>query len=141
MIRRLSLVLMSVLAAQNAYAFETMEQVSYAFNTLLFLFCGVLVMFMAAGFTMLEAGMVRHKSVAVILVKNIALYSVAGLMFYLIGYNAMYVGVDGGFMGTFSLWGADDLWIKICGCTTDPFLLVRAEFSEANARLSAIHTL
>ena len=54
-------------------------EVGYLFNTLLLLICGVLVMFMAAGFTMLEAGMVRSKSVAVILAKNIALYSIASI--------------------------------------------------------------
>lgn len=52
-------------------------EVGYMLNTLLLLICGVLVMFMAAGFAMLEAGMVRSKSVAVVLAKNIALYSIA----------------------------------------------------------------
>lgn len=84
------------------------EEISFVLNTLLFLFCGVLVMFMACGFAMLEAGMVRSKSVAVILTKNIALYSVAGVMFFLSGYNLMYNGVDGGFLGTLSIWGPDD---------------------------------
>lgn len=65
-------------------------------------------MFMAAGFAMLEAGMVRSKSVAVILVKNIGLYSLAGLMFWLIGYNLMYLNVDGGFIGTPLPWTGDD---------------------------------
>jgi len=84
-------------------------ETTYILNTFLFLFCGVLVMFMAAGFSMLESGMVRTKNVAVILTKNILLYAVAGLSFYLVGYNLMYAGVDGGFMGTFSLfWSADD---------------------------------
>ncbi len=84
------------------------EEVTFLFNTLLFLFCSVLVMFMAAGFTLLEAGMVRSKSVAVILTKNISLYSVAGLMFYLVGYNLMYQDVDGGFFGTFAPWAPHD---------------------------------
>lgn len=83
-------------------------EVAYILNTLLFLFCGVLVMFMAAGFAMLEAGMVRSSSVATIILKNISLYAVAGIMFVICGYNMMYSGVDGGYMGTFSLWGADD---------------------------------
>ena len=55
-------------------------ETAYLFNTLFLLVCGVLVMFMAAGFTMLEAGMVRSKSVAVICTKNIALYAIAGAL-------------------------------------------------------------
>ena len=73
----------------------------YIFNTLLFLVSGFLVMWMAAGFTMLEAGMVRTKNVAMQCTKNIGLYSIAGLMFWVVGYNLMYDGVDGGFIGSF----------------------------------------
>jgi len=61
-------------------------------------------MFMAAGFAMLESGLVRSKNTATICLKNIALYSIAGLMFYLIGYNLMYLNVDGGFLGSFQIW-------------------------------------
>ncbi|MGI9411938.1 MAG: ammonium transporter [Hyphomicrobiaceae bacterium] len=70
---------------------------AYVFNTLLFLIGGFLVMWMAAGFAMLEAGMVRTKNVAMQCTKNIALYSLAGLAFWLIGYNLMYPG-DGGWI-------------------------------------------
>jgi len=64
-----------------------------------------LVMFMAAGFAMLESGLVRSKNTATICLKNIALYSVAGIMFYLVGYNLMYVDVpEGGWMGTLALF-------------------------------------
>ncbi len=72
------------------------------FNTLLFLIGGFLVMWMAAGFTMLETGLVRKKNVSMQALKNIALYSIAGLMFWLIGYNVMYGGEAGGFIGSFS---------------------------------------
>ena len=97
------------LLASSAIAQDaTVTETQYIFNTLLFLFCGVLVMFMAAGFALLEAGMVRSKSVAVILCKNIGLYAIAGLAFYLIGYNLMYSGVDGGYYGIPGLWSADD---------------------------------
>ncbi|PPR40372.1 MAG: Ammonia channel, partial [Alphaproteobacteria bacterium MarineAlpha8_Bin1] len=65
---------------------------------------GFLVMFMAAGFCMLEAGMVRSKNTAVICLKNIGLFSIAGIMYFLVGYNLMYDGVDGGYIGTFSLF-------------------------------------
>ncbi len=71
------------------------------FNTLLFLIGGFLVMWMAAGFTMLETGLVRKKNVSMQALKNIALYSIAGLMFWLVGYNVMYGGEAGGFIGTF----------------------------------------
>ncbi len=74
---------------QPAFA-QVSPEVAHIFNTFSFLVCGALVMFMAAGFAMLEAGLVRSKNVATILLKNIALYSVAGILFYLIGYALMY---------------------------------------------------
>ena len=83
-------------------------ETAYIFNSLSFLMHGFLVMFMAAGFCMLEAGLVRKRSVATQLLKNVALYSLAGIMFYLVGYNLMYMGVDGDFLGSFALWRADD---------------------------------
>lgn len=73
------------------------KELQYVFNTMLFLIGGFLVMWMAAGFAMLEAGMVRTKNVAMQCTKNIALYSLAGLAFWLIGYNLMYPG-DGGWI-------------------------------------------
>jgi Amt family ammonium transporter len=80
------------------------EETAFVFNTFAFLVHGILVMFMAAGFSMLEAGLVRAKNTAAICLKNIALYSLAGIMFYLIGYNLLYVAVpEGGFIGSFSL--------------------------------------
>ena len=82
--------------AAGADAAET----AYIFNTFSFLFNGALVMWMAAGFCMLEAGLVRSKSVAAICTKNIGLYSIAGLMYFFLGYNLMYDGVDGGFIGS-----------------------------------------
>jgi Amt family ammonium transporter len=84
------------------------EDTVYVFNTLLFLIGGFLVMWMAAGFAMLEAGMVRSKSVAMQCTKNIALYAIAGLVFWLVGYNLMYDGVDGGFFGSFTAFSVPD---------------------------------
>ena len=69
------------------------DEVRFIFNTFSFLIWGGLVMWMAAGFTMLESGSVRTKNAAVICLKNVGLYSVAGIAFYLIGYNLMYVDV------------------------------------------------
>ncbi len=83
-------------------------ETAFFMNTFFLLICGAMVMFMAAGFAMLEAGSVRTKSVAVILVKNIGLYAVAGMVFFICGYNLMYLGVDGGFIGTLLPWSADD---------------------------------
>ncbi|MEL7022771.1 MAG: ammonium transporter [Pseudomonadota bacterium] len=65
---------------------------SYALDTFYFLMCGALVMWMAAGFTMLEAGLVRAKNTAEILTKNVGLYSIACIMFMLCGYQIMYPG-------------------------------------------------
>ena len=99
-----------LLIAEPASAQETAEAAStavpadgiFVFNTLLFLIGGFLVMWMAAGFAMLEAGLVRSKNVTMQCTKNIALYSVAGLMFWVVGYNLMYDGVDGGYLGSFA---------------------------------------
>ncbi len=87
---------------------EVISEVAYILNSFSFLISGVLVMWMAAGFAMLESGLVRSKNVATICLKNISLYSIAGILYYLIGYNLMYSGVDGGFIGSFGLWGPDD---------------------------------
>ena len=62
-------------------------------------------MFMAAGFAMLESGMVRSKNVATICLKNISLFSIAGLMYWLVGYNLMYGIEEGGYIGSSSLSG------------------------------------
>ena len=79
-------------------------EVGFIFNTLLFLICGFLVMFMAAGFAMLESGMVTSKSVSVICAKNIGLFSIAGIMFWLVGYNLAYGIPEGGYIGKFLPW-------------------------------------
>ncbi len=79
-------------------------EVSFIFNTFLFLVCGFLVMFMAAGFAMLESGMVTSKSVSVICAKNIGLFSIAGIMFWLFGYNLAYGIPEGGYIGKFIPW-------------------------------------
>ena len=81
----------------------------FIFNSLLFLIGGFLVMWMAAGFAMLEGGLVRSKNVAMQMTKNIALFSLAAIFYYLIGYNLMYplgnwsIGTDetGGYLGAF----------------------------------------
>ena len=89
----------------TAYADTTVSaEVGFIFNTLLFLICGFLVMFMAAGFAMLESGMVTSKSVSVICAKNIGLFSIAAIMFWLVGYNLAYGIPAGGYIGKFIPW-------------------------------------
>ncbi|MEM6475983.1 MAG: ammonium transporter [Pseudomonadota bacterium] len=95
------------LAAQPAMAAVPDAEVvsggtAYILNTLLFLIGGFLVMWMAAGFAMLEAGLVRSKNVSTQCLKNIGLYSIAGLMFWVCGYNIAYPGAFNGFIGGFS---------------------------------------
>ncbi|MEX2518357.1 MAG: ammonium transporter [Paracoccaceae bacterium] len=79
-------------------------EIGYIFTTFMFLVTGFLVMFMACGFSMLEAGLVRSKNVTMQLTKNVALFSLAAIFYYLIGYKLMYPG-DGwsiaGYLGDF----------------------------------------
>ncbi len=89
-----------VLAASPAAA-AVEGEIAFIFNTFSFLVHGFLVMLMAAGFAMLESGLVRTKNTAAICLKNIALYSLAGIMFYIVGYAVMYTDVNGGWIGTF----------------------------------------
>ena len=77
-------------------------EASFVLNTFAFLIWGALVMWMCAGFTMLEAGSVRTKNASVICLKNIGLYSIAGLAYYVIGFNLMYTDV-GQILGTVEL--------------------------------------
>jgi Amt family ammonium transporter len=73
----------------------SVSELSYALDTFYFLVTGALVMWMAAGFAMLEAGLVRSKSTVEILTKNVTLYAVACIMYMLMGYAIMYPGDDG----------------------------------------------
>ena len=89
----------------SSYAETTVTpEVGFVLNTLLFLMGGFLVMWMAAGFCMLESGLVTSKSVSVICAKNIGLYSIAGIMFWAVGYNLAYGIPEGGFIGNFNYW-------------------------------------
>jgi Amt family ammonium transporter len=69
-------------------------QLQYALDTFYFLICGALVMWMAAGFSMLEAGLVRSKNTTEILTKNVALYAISCIMYMVVGYSIMYGGGD-----------------------------------------------
>ena len=105
------------------------SETAYVFNTFSFLFNGALVMWMAAGFAMLESGLVRSKNTATICLKNIALYSIAGIMYYIVGYSLMYTDVSG-YIGSFSffynpsdaeltLLGADEATDEMVAATID----------------------
>jgi len=87
-------------------------ELAYALDTFYFLVCGALVMWMAAGFTMLEAGLVRAKNTAEILTKNVGLYAIACIMYMLVGYSIMYPGdFEGGVfqsLANIGVLGSDD---------------------------------
>jgi len=100
--------LAATLSLVAAPAFAAVDpEVVYILNSFSFLVNGALVMFMAAGFAMLESGLVRSKNTATICLKNITLYALAGIMFYAIGYNLMYMDVTG-YIGSIMPWSADD---------------------------------
>ncbi len=77
---------------------DDLIQLAYAMDTFYFLMSGALVMWMAAGFAMLEAGLVRAKNTAEILTKNVALFAIACLMYLLVGYSIMYPAGGNGFI-------------------------------------------
>ncbi len=89
------------------------EELQFILNTFAFLVWGALVMWMCAGFTMLESGAVRTKNASMICLKNIGIYSIAGLAYYFVGYNLMYVDV-GSVIGSFQfLYGPSDAEIGL----------------------------
>ena len=80
------------------------QEGQYIFNSLAFYIGGVLVAFMAAGFCMLESGLVTTKSVSTIAAKNIGKFAICSLVFFLVGYNLAYGIPEGGYIGSFSVW-------------------------------------
>ena len=88
----LALVLTVGASVSAVAAFSADE--SFALNSFMYLLWGALVMWMCAGFTMLESGSVRTKNASMICMKNIGLYSIAGLMYFIIGFNLMYTNVE-----------------------------------------------
>ena len=100
----IALVFLIALTTSSHAETTVTPEVGFVLNTLLFLMGGFLVMWMAAGFCMLESGLVTSKSVSVICAKNIGLYSIAGIMFWAVGYNLAYGIPEGGFIGNFNYW-------------------------------------
>lgn len=105
-------------------------EISYALDTFYFLMSGVLVMWMAAGFSMLEAGMVRSKNTAEILTKNVALFSIACVMYMLVGYNLMYPAESEGWIpGLSFLLGAEHDAAGVLAAGDDaPYYSARSDF-------------
>ncbi len=102
------------------------EESQFVLNTFSFLIWGALVMWMCAGFTMLESGSVRTKNASVICLKNIGLYSVAGLAYYFIGYNLMYVDV-GSWVGSVTfLYGPSAVELALLSDQTEALAAVIA---------------
>ena len=95
------------------------DETQFILNTFAFLVWGALVMWMCAGFTMLESGAVRTKNASMICLKNIGIYSIAGLAYYFVGYNLMYVEV-GDVIGSFQfLYATSDAEIALLDGATD----------------------
>tara|TARA_B100000427_G_scaffold114621_1_gene95153 strand:+ start:5551 stop:6837 length:1287 start_codon:yes stop_codon:yes gene_type:complete len=105
-LKKLSLFGLLLIGLSGSAFAQVSEETAYIFNTFSFLVHGFLVMLMAMGFTCLEAGLVRTKNTAAICLKNVGLYSLAGIMFYLVGYGFMYNEVNG-FLGQPTLWNPE----------------------------------
>jgi len=111
---------------------EAITEMKYALDTFYFLVSGALVMWMAAGFAMLEAGLVRSKNTAEILTKNVALYAIACVMYMLVGYNIMYPGdaaVSSIWPGVSFLLGADnEVAAVLAGGDDAPYYSTMSDF-------------
>ncbi|MFP8967963.1 ammonium transporter [Pokkaliibacter sp. CJK22405] len=107
-----------------------LAQLKYALDTFYFLVCGALVMWMAAGFAMLEAGLVRAKNTTEILTKNVVLYAIACTMYLLCGYYIMYSSESGGWMPSFGgLIGADHTAAEVMAGGDDaPYYSLQSDF-------------
>tara|TARA_Y100001970_G_scaffold166381_1_gene203515 strand:+ start:358 stop:1650 length:1293 start_codon:yes stop_codon:yes gene_type:complete len=103
---KLILVIISLFVlSTNTYAESTMSaEGQYIFNSLAFYIGGVLVAFMAAGFCMLECGLVTNKSVSTIAAKNVGKFAICSIVFFLVGYNLAYGIPEGGYIGKFLIW-------------------------------------
>ena len=110
---------------------EAITQLSYALDTFYFLVTGALVMWMAAGFAMLEAGLVRAKNTAEILTKNVALYAIACIMYMLMGYNIMYPADGNGYIPVLDLsfmFGGDHTVEEVLASNGDTYYSGMSDF-------------
>ena len=106
LIKKISLSVVILISITGLASAETTisAEGQYIFNTLGFYLGGVLVAFMAAGFCMLECGLVTTKSVSTIAAKNIGKFAIASIVFFLCGYNLAYGIPEGGYIGSFKIW-------------------------------------
>ena len=109
---------------------DAVKELAYAMDTFYFLVSGALVMWMAAGFAMLEAGMVRAKNTAEILIKNISLFAIACIMYMLMGYSIMYGSSDSSIIPDFGfLIGAEHTKDAVLAGGDDaPYYSVMSDF-------------
>jgi Amt family ammonium transporter len=115
-------------------------ELAYILNSFMFLICGALVMWMVAGFTMLEAGLVRARNTSAICLKSLVIYALAGPLYYLIGYNVMY-----GDLASHGLWGsftafynpaASELALMAADKGLEPFLTTSVVAAAAHSSMS-----
>ena len=109
---------------------DLLVQTNYSIDTFYFLVMGAMVMFMACGFSMLEAGFVRAKNTSEILTKNVALYAIACIMYLFVGYYIMYLGAEeGGFLPSFGLGiGAENSVGDVLGSGGDTYYSARSDY-------------
>ena len=126
------MIVVALLSMSSPVYAISLEETEFVLNTFSFLIWGVLVMWMCAGFTMLESGCVRTKNVSVICLKNIGLFSIASLTYFLVGYNVMYVNVDpGGWFGSLEFFysSSDEERALLSGEIEDATFVVAADYS------------
>ncbi|MFN3882963.1 MAG: ammonium transporter [Nitrincola lacisaponensis] len=106
------------------------KHLAYAIDTFYFLICGALVMWMAAGFSMLEAGLVRSKNTTEILTKNIALFAIACTMYLICGYYIMYSSAEGGIFPSFGglIGGENSVTDVLSGDEDAPYYSMRSDY-------------
>lgn len=115
--------------AEESNVGDTLVHLAYSIDTFYFLMSGALVMWMAAGFAMLEAGLVRGKNTVEILTKNVALYSIACIMYMFVGYNIMYGGGPNGVIPGLSFFlGADHTVDAVLKSGGDTYYSMMSDF-------------
>ncbi|MEE4361333.1 MAG: ammonium transporter [Pseudomonadales bacterium] len=109
---------------------EDLTQTNYALDTFYFLVMGALVMFMAPGFAMLEAGLVRAKNTAEILTKNVALFAIACIMYLFFGYALMYAGAtEGGWLPSFGMGiGSENTATDVLASGGETYYAARSDY-------------
>ena len=130
----LAMLILAAFSAVPAFAEEpsvgdTLINLAYSIDTFYFLMSGALVMWMAAGFSMLEAGLVRGKNTVEILTKNVALYSISCIMYMFVGYNIMYGDGTNSIIPGLSFWlGADNATDAVLKSGGETYYSTMADF-------------